>query len=221
MSHAPLPLQVIKLGGSLLDWSELPAAFAAWEACELPARRWVVVGGGRRVDAIRERDRRQRLGAVEAHWQAIAAMDQNAATVTSVCSLPITHAWAELVAGPVRPETRLITVTDFLRHHEPRLPGTRLPVTWSATSDSIAARVAICAQADELVLLKSTDASCSGLLQSRLLRKSSDRWSLAKRQGFPVSRASLTELSEFGLIDSFLPCLAAELPALRIVNLRS
>jgi aspartokinase-like uncharacterized kinase len=69
----------------------------------------------------------------------------------------------------------------------------KLPHTWETTSDSIAARVAVCLGADELVLLKSVT---------------------------PKSGENLETLAKLGLVDKFFPHAANMLCNVRIVNLR-
>jgi aspartokinase-like uncharacterized kinase len=120
-----------------------------------------VAGGGKFADVIREADRRFALGEETSHWLCIEAL----------------RVTARLLAG-LLPETRLITVLaqlestlaqgdavgtivfcpeNFLREVEPELDGQTLPHSWSVTTDSIAARLAEVIQADELVLLKSSE----------------------------------------------------------------
>ena len=81
----------------------------------------------------------------------------------------------------------------WMRHSEPYLPGLKLPVSWEVTSDSIAARLAIVLQADELVLLKS---------------------------GLPGAGANIQQLADQGYVDHELVLLQAELPPAKLVNLR-
>jgi aspartokinase-like uncharacterized kinase len=124
------------------------------------------------------------------HWSCIAIM--NALALTFASSVP-----AKCITSPdMLAETNacyIFAPEAWLRDREPQLPGTRLPESWDVTSDSIAARLAICTGADELVLLKSAD---------------------------PPSR-DLQELADAGYVDKFLPKLADELPPWRMVNLRN
>jgi len=188
-------LRVIKLGGSLLPLPDLAERFRRWRE-RLPARRdVVVVGGGPFVDRLRQLDRGNGLGPRRAHDLAIEAMGLTARLVA--CLLPA----AEVVCDHARllqdSDPARLTLFDagrFLRDVEPRLPGTRLEIGWHVTSDSIAARLAIALQAEELVLLKSAP---------------------------PPRGATLEGWARVGYVDAFLPRLAAELPPLRIVDLRS
>jgi hypothetical protein len=88
----------------------------------------------------------------------------------------------------------VLDVEEFLRQREPALPGCRLPCDWSATSDSIAARVAEVVKADELALLKSV--------------------------GYPPA-TSLQSAADLGLVDGHFPTAVVGVNQLRWVNLRA
>jgi len=83
---------------------------------------------------------------------------------------------------------------NWLRHSEPYLPGSKLPANWEVTSDSIAARLAIVLQADELVLIK----SC-----------------------LPTDGKDLLQLIDNGYVDPMLRTLAVQLASLKLVDLRN
>ena len=183
------PLRVIKLGGSLLDWPEWPPRFRHWLSEQPPAVNILIVGGGRLVDEIRERDRTVRLDPSAAHWLAIDAMAANIAAVRRLlpeaiaidrwedlqkrCQEPIsgTASDATLRARKSVPDTFSLPALiafcprDFLRRVEPHAPGPVLPHSWDVTSDSIAARLAAVLGAEELVLLKSAPPPESATLQ--------------------------------------------------------
>ncbi len=147
---------VIKVGGALI---EDPALFACViDALEsLAARRrdgpplLVVPGGGPFADAVREVDWQLAAGDDAAHWMAILGMDQHAhllaaripagALVESADEARLVHEAHRLpVLAPYR----------WLRARDP------LPHSWSVTSDSIAAWIAIELGAAELLLIKPT-----------------------------------------------------------------
>ncbi|MEX2113753.1 MAG: hypothetical protein WD845_11245 [Pirellulales bacterium] len=182
--------RVIKLGGSLLDWPELPAAFASWLAAQPEATNVVVVGGGAIVEALRELDRVGSLGAEACHWLAIHGMSLTAALAAELLGA------AELVMGfeqLQRADGDGLFVFDVERFMRADAAGADpLPCSWEVTSDSIAARVAVRLKAEELVLLKST------LPADGLMRK---------------------ELAASGYVDVYFPQAAAGLRA-RAVNLR-
>ncbi len=154
------PLTIIKVGGSLLDWIELPARLGYFLAdhrsriaggCTI-----LIAGGGRAADLVRRLDRDHRLGDETAHRLAIRAMDLSGLFLAAIlpgsiivermAELP--EAWGSgripvLIAGPVLEEIERPGVVS-------------LPHSWETTSDSIAARIAVHLEADSLVLLKST-----------------------------------------------------------------
>lgn len=86
----------------------------------------------------------------------------------------------------------------FLREVEPRCAVTPLPQSWDATSDSIAAQVAVVWRAAELVLLKSA---------------------LPPASTSPAS-TSLADASTVGYVDGHFPIAAKSIPTIRCVNLR-
>ncbi len=194
------PCRVVKVGGSLLEWPALPRQLNAWLAAQMPLPTLLLVGGGALADAVRQLDRRCVLPAAAAHWMAIRAMEVNALILSQLLRTPhlltSIHAWnARRSAGD--PGDGVLLAEHFLRHEEPLLAGERLPRTWHATSDSIAARVARVCQSQELVLLKST---------------------LPARGDVPHSPR---DLSRIGLIDEYFPIAATSLATIRIVNLRA
>ena len=104
---------------------------------------------------------------------------------------PVISDWQ--VATRETTNVMILDVVDFLATIEPSIAGARLAHSWGATSDSIAARVAIAASADELVLLK-----------SRLAPQAST---------MPAASAA-------GLVDECFPRVAASWTTVRVVNLR-
>ncbi|TWT35559.1 hypothetical protein KOR34_04520 [Posidoniimonas corsicana] len=108
------------------------------------------------VDQLRERWVAGEIGSIDAHWEAIVAMDHNSRSLGQQLDVPLVDSpFAE------RTGTDFLLVSDFLRELEPRLPGTHLPIGWEVTSDSIAARIAGLLDAG-LVLLKSAPPPVTG-----------------------------------------------------------
>ena len=183
--------RVVKLGGSLLDFDCLVPRLHAWLAGQPPMPGVMLVGGGKLADAIRDAFARHRLGEEAAHWLCIRLLG-----VT-----------AELVAG-LLPEAVLVNRFDELAAErvakrlavfEPEQylrdeAVDPLPHSWDVTSDSIAARLAARLEAGELVLLKSD---------------------------LPAGLATLQEAADAGYVDRYFPTVAADLPRIRCVNLRS
>jgi 5-(aminomethyl)-3-furanmethanol phosphate kinase len=152
-------MRVVKLGGSLLDLVDWPRRLANWLAGEPPAVNVLVVGGGELAEAIREYDRRFSLGEEAAHWLCVRALSIHAEMAATVLRQQLFNASLVRRFGDLgQLAGDCLAVFDpeaFLRDEESRFSGTPLPHTWAATTDSIAARVAECLGAEELVLLKS------------------------------------------------------------------
>ncbi len=189
-----LPIRVVKVGGSLLDLSDLPQRLHNWLAKQTPAHHVLVAGGGVLVEQIRLWHQRIPIGDEAAHWMCVDLM-----TVTA----HLLHDWLPEI--PLIEDDRLLcqrigergcTIfgpADWMRHSEPSLPGQKLPANWEVTSDAIAGRLAIVLQADGLVLLKST---------------------------LPEATANLQQLADQGYLDPQLAALGPELPPTQFVNLR-
>jgi aspartokinase-like uncharacterized kinase len=149
---------VVKVGGSLLDWEELPTRLAGLLAA-LAAdgeRPLVLVGGGRAVDAIRALDLARGLDPQHAHDLALEAMRQNAwllrARLPGLLSLVRTPQEAASARRiPLADPVALIGTLE--------LGETRLPRTWDLTSDGLAAWLAQRLGAEGVLLLKSRDPS--------------------------------------------------------------
>jgi aspartokinase-like uncharacterized kinase len=184
--------RVIKVGGSLFDLADLGERLQHWLDGQRRARNFFVAGGGRLVDEIRQQHDLRRLDEFRAHWLCIDAMDIMAHVLhqrlvgSNLCSK---------ISGAreARTTNTIFKLGKWLRFGESISPGTRLVESWDVTSDTIAARLAICVGADEFVLLKSAD---------------------------PPSH-DLHQLAEVGYVDRFLPNLADELPSWGMVNLRN
>lgn len=159
-------IRVVKVGGSLLKWSPLPAALNEWLASQPPAINILIAGGGPLVDAIRQVSQLQSLSDESAHWLCIDAMSVTSRLLADLLTDferitefdDLSHRIATSTTKPI-----VFDPNEFLRKHESHQPGHVLPHSWAATSDSIAARLAEVLAADELVLLKSTDPPASEL----------------------------------------------------------
>jgi len=188
-------IRVVKVGGSLLDWPQLPVALRQWLAEQSPAFHVLIAGGGEVAEVIRKADRDFGLGEELSHWLCVDGLSINARILAA--AMP-QHRLVSRFAD-VRAEIAIkhgdgvvFDPCEFLVEQESVLPGRCLPHDWTATSDSIAARIAECLPADELVLLKSCAAPA----------------------------ATHAGLAAAGYIDRYFPTAAAELPPPRFVNLR-
>lgn len=189
-------LLVAKVGGSLLDYEHLGPALQDWLKRRPPEATLLLAGGGPLADWVRAADRRHGLGEEAAHWAAVRSLSVTAQVLAHLLpSARLERDWLPLQAElRKRPAGALWVLDpwDFLVHHEPRLPGNRLPCSWAATSDSIAARLAVAGGADELVLFKSRDA--------------------------PTDELSVLSAEQF--LDAAFPHVAATLGTIHFVNLR-
>jgi len=147
---------VIKVGGALI---EDPASFACLvDALQALSTRHrdgplllVVPGGGPFADTVREVDWQLAAGDDAAHWMAILGMDQHAHLL--VARTPVAVLVESADEARVAHEAHRLPVLAPYRWLRARDP---LPHSWSVTSDSIAAWIAIELGASELLLVKAT-----------------------------------------------------------------
>jgi aspartokinase-like uncharacterized kinase len=148
------PRTVVKVGGSLLGWPELRPRLRRWLST-LDANEIILVpGGGTTADVIRDFDRAHGLGEENAHWFALRSLSLNAHVLAAL--LPSGEVVDDLTACSrcwIDGRMPVLDAHAFAVADEGR-PGC-LPHVWDATSDSVAARVAVVAGAGSLILLKS------------------------------------------------------------------
>lgn len=151
---APGPV-VVKVGGSLLDWPELPARLTSYLNQRANDRLILVVGGGPAADVVRRLDVIHHLGEASSHLLALHALDLTARILAAlVPSLEVVARPKDL--GPVWDTGRTpILAPRLMLEEDDRVGVDPLPHCWSVTTDAIAARLAVLLDASELVLLKS------------------------------------------------------------------
>lgn len=186
----PRFLRVVKVGGSLLDLDDLADRLRRWLVEDCEASSLLVVGGGRRVDLLRAQ--RRQITDVQAHWLAIDAMLANARALSEQLHEAVWFDRIREVQACGAP-LGILNAVSFMRYDDPRHPLGALPASWSVTSDSIAARAADLAEADELVLLKSASPPISG---------------------------SCDELATAGYVDAYFPIAVRNVTQVRFVNFR-
>jgi aspartokinase-like uncharacterized kinase len=186
-------LRIVKVGGSLLALGDLAARLRQWISAQPAGRNVLIAGGGELAEEVRRWDERFQLGQERSHWLCADLLDVSAHLLHHL--LPETRLCRSVngLADPAaKPDIVVLAPAAFLHHEESGFAGDRLPHTWEATTDSIAARVADVTGADELVLLKSS---------------------------LPKSFATLADLSgEY--VDSYFAWAARPLAEVRFVNLR-
>lgn len=183
---------VVKLGGSTL---ELPDLASRLEPILKGAgsRAVLLAGGGRAADVVRHWDTVHELGEETAHWLAVRSMSCSAHLAAALLRSPqVVSDLNECVACWRDGALPVLDPLTFLQADDAH-PGA-LPHRWEATSDSIAARVAVVAGATELILVKSCAAP---------------------------GGASLEELARSGLVDAHFPTASAHLPRVAIVDIRA
>jgi aspartokinase-like uncharacterized kinase len=149
----PMPLRVIKLGGSLFDGADLAARLRRWLSVQPPATSVLIAGGGSIVEQVRAFDRLHSLSPAAAHWLAIRAMSLTATLAAELLPEASLVSSLEELRSRMSSGLLILEVERFLR--EDQNGSSPLPCSWDVTSDSIAARVATVVGARELVLLKS------------------------------------------------------------------
>jgi len=195
MIVAEPPVRIVKVGGSLLDWPLLKNRLQEWLAAQPAVGSVLIAGGGDLTDSIRRAQAIHPFDDEAAHWMCVQALSVTARLLATLLPDPrLTNSLAELSAS-LRSggSTVVFDPATFLQHDEPHEPGAVLPHDWTATTDSIAARLAAVTKTSELVLLKSAD---------------------------PPPAVSLAELASAGYVDRHFPLAAAGLPRICLVNLR-
>jgi aspartokinase-like uncharacterized kinase len=191
-------ISVVKVGGSLFEWPELPARltrFLGARTAETGQERTVLIaGGGPAADLVRLFDRVHGLGDERAHRLALDALNLTAKLLANVLneeyvvvdSLTAVPAIWRDGCVPVLAPCRFMTEID-------RKGPDPLPESWDVTSDAISARVAAHLRADCLVLIKSAP--------------------------LPPG-ASRRDAAALGLVDPIFPIVAQTLSRVEYVNLR-
>lgn len=169
-------LTVLKVGGSLLDWPELPERLE--RLLEDLRRRGdrvvVLVGGAAVADWVRALDRIHRLGESRSHHLAIRALEFTSHVLAALAprlGLDVIDNLDDCDESWLAGRVPILSPRLLLDQDERESP-VPLEHSWDVTTDSIAARVAFRLKA-ELWLLKSTDlpegvdrfeAACLGLV---------------------------------------------------------
>jgi len=193
-------VHVVKLGGSLLGWSETPERLAELLSRADLSRPLLIVGGGLAADSVRDWQRIHRFDEATAHDLAVDAMTLNSQLLAALLpTATLVGNRDEAAAAWQLHRWPILDCAAFLPREEPQQP-LELPHTWAATSDAIAAWVTLAWPASRLVLLKSTD-----------LPDLSDL-----SENIPAG-----QLAAAGLIDHCLAGWLEQLPAVDWVNLRA
>lgn len=151
---------VVKLGGSLLLWKSLPqrlSRFLEWCRAE-GAMVILVTGGGMPANFVRDLDHTHGMDDTISHDLAVRSMDLTSHCLASLLprQMSVVDHFSEFGAVWNAGKTPVIAPHRFLTEVDALSPQA-LPASWRVTSDSIAARLAECVGAHDLILLKSKD----------------------------------------------------------------
>lgn len=151
---------IVKCGGSLLDWPELPQALAAWlDTISGPVA--IIVGGGRVVDVLRTLHQIHHTSEESSHWRALRAMDITATVLGG--NLTSARSWTGVMPpwldGIHSPASKRWVVQPSNWAESLALSGldTHLPRSWATTSDTLALQLAHSWKCQRLFLLKSAE----------------------------------------------------------------
>jgi aspartokinase-like uncharacterized kinase len=150
-------VRVVKVGGSLFGFEQLPVRVNAWMAQQPPAITIFIGGGGDLIKPLRAAHARFGLDEEGSHWLAIRAMTVTSRLLATLLDVELVERF-EIVEQQIntgRLTPFVLDVEEFVRTQEAHSPGCHLPRDWTCSSDSIAARIAEVLNAEELVLLKS------------------------------------------------------------------
>ena len=190
------PVRVVKVGGSLFDLPDLALRLREWLSRQSPAHHLLLAGGGPLADQVRQWHALSPLEEATAHWMCVDLLTVSAHLLHArLPEIPLVEDDRLLCQRVGLRGCTIFGPAVWMRHGEPKLPGTRLPPTWEVTGDSIAARLAVVLGAEELVLMKSA-----------LPQRSVD--------------GGIRALSAAAYVDPMLARLVEELPPIRLVNLR-
>ncbi|WP_010583344.1 amino acid kinase family protein [Schlesneria paludicola] len=184
---------VFKLGGSVLTHPTLADTIRTLVRYRENERCLFVVGGGAAADVVRDWSRIHQLSEEQSHWLAIASLELNMQLIRTLLKWQsvATREQAE-ICWSRDPSPLLVEMPAFACEQESS--GRTIPHDWNVTSDSLAAWVAECWPADELVLVKSV----------------------------PTPRQrSIQEASQLGLVDAYFPQIAQRLRRISWCDLRA
>ena len=195
--------RIVKIGGSMLLRTDLTKAVNQWLAAHPADQTLIIVGGGKLIDAVRERDQLHPLNQQQVHWTCVDLLTTTAHFVAQMFGWPLItnpSQWKAAFETPtiqclptvIAPEVFYHQRSAPLQHDKSGDTRHKLPDDWRTTTDSIAGLLSAILDADELVLLK----SC------------------------PIpATMSPTQLADVGIVDPVFPALAAQLAQVRIEQL--
>ncbi len=145
-----------KVGGSLLDWEELPSRLQQF-LNQLNSPVVLLAGGGKCADIVRRWDQLFNLGEEFSHQLAIESMSLTASLLTTIVPKScLVKNQKQLEAAFINGQIPVLDAAGWLEQLEATAP-VKLPHTWNITSDSIALWLAAEIGMERLILLKSVN----------------------------------------------------------------
>ncbi len=154
-----------KVGGSLLDWEELPSRLSRF-LNQLNRPVMLLAGGGKIANLVRDWDQLFNLGEERSHQLAIESMSLTASLLTAIVPQScLVKNQEQLEAAIKHRQIPVLDAAGWLEQLEAKAQ-LKLPHTWNITSDSIALWLAAELGLERLVLLKSIDFPDQGDLKT-------------------------------------------------------
>jgi len=193
-------VRVIKLGGSLLTMPNLKQKFQKWCRENPHPLTLIIVGGGPVVDAVRQVHLANPLLEKFAHWICIDLLQHTARIAHQILgNAELFETKAELQqpfsGSRVNSTTPIIAIVQLAMCFARNYPNMGLPDSWDVTSDSLAAAFSNMYAAEELVVMKSSDA--------------------------PSDQSNLESLANVGFVDPYFAGLAESIDRVRFLNLQT
>ena len=138
--------RVVKLGGSLLQCSDLPERLEHFLNAFPNSRNVIIIGGGGLVNTVRAWHEVYGLSEQWSHHSSIRLMSETARLLQEIC--PFLD-YADRIQDIAQQGNTILDCQSQLTQHS------QLEASWGTTSDSIAAEIAHVLGATELWLLKS------------------------------------------------------------------
>ncbi len=194
---------VLKIGGSLFDDPALPERLDEFVRFFAPASCFLIPGGGPVADCVREWDRLHAIGEEQAHWMALQSLDVTAELLQVF--LPESEpcrSFSDVQQRSASMGMSIVHPRGVLESLEQSSLSERrlLPHNWDVTSDSIAAYLASCCDA-ELVLAKSVNIPSVRI---------EDRMELL----------NVEEAAQAGLVDRYFPVVSRHVSRVAWCNIR-
>ncbi len=223
-----MPVRVVKLGGSLLDFDGLVPRLRAWLAAQPPMQSAMIVGGGSMADAVRDAFARHRLDEQSAHWLCVRLLGVTAELVHRL--LPeseLVTRWEAIGGGSGVESTGELMVGRASQPATWRRPGKA--ALQEGFSDGPCARLVLFDVEQFLreveprlaaVPLPHTWDVTSDSIAARVAELLGAEELVLLKSGLPSPRGDLAGWAASDYVDRYFPVAATRLARVRAVNLR-